>query len=99
MKLYFLLLVFWPNFFLGIVESQIETKNIYLYNYDTYKLEEMLFTIKKIKKIDIYEQKWSNNLQFDRKPHSNSVELIEKDLKIWGVKKIWKFFWAGGWAF
>jgi len=47
----------------------------------------MSFTIKKFRKIDIYGQKWSNNLQFDCKPHSNSVALIEKDLKFEELKK------------
>ncbi len=48
----------------------------------------MSFTVKKIRKSDIYEQKWPNNLQFDRKPHSNLVALIEKDLKFEELKKI-----------
>lgn len=59
----------------------------------------MSVTINFFRKIDINEQKWSNNLQIDCKLHSNSVELIEKDLKFEELKKIWKFFWAGGWAF
>jgi hypothetical protein len=40
-----------------IVDSQIEIEKIFLFSKDMYKLEKMLFIIKKFREIDICEQK------------------------------------------
>jgi len=42
---------------LRIVGSQIETKRIFFFSMNIYKLEEILIIIKKIREIDICEQK------------------------------------------
>ncbi len=45
---------------LGIVRSQIENKNIFFFDEQTYKPKEVLFTIKKLRKFDFCEQKLAN---------------------------------------
>jgi hypothetical protein len=52
--------------------------NEFFFKKDTYKLEEMLLTIKFFREIDICERNWSNDPRINYKPPFNLVKLIEK---------------------